>query len=148
MNFLSRLFGSKKTSYKELDKLPLLYGGDGNSPQTPVVVNCCSVNSKDILINGFLVKKHGVKGTDWHSGGDYFVNEEGIPEYSIRAVIVTLADGTSRTYYFDISRPMNVAMKLMKPLFDEKAMEPPLDKLMKQFFNEIEAKQVQKKSRG
>ncbi len=127
MNFLSRLFGSKKSSHNELDDLPPLYGGDGNSPQNPVIVNCCSVNSKDILINSFLEEKHGVKGTDWQSGFEYFVNEGGVPEYSIRAVTITLADGASRTYYFDISRPMNVAKKLMKPLFDQ-----------------IEAKQVQK----
>jgi len=123
MGFLSRIFGNKK-SHNPLDELPPLYGGDASSPSTPVVVNCASMNSANIFINHFIKEKHGEQGTAWERGVEYFVDEEGIPEGSIRAIVVELADGTFVKYYFDISRPMNVAKKFMKPLFDQIEQKP------------------------
>ena len=45
---------------------------------------------------------------------EFFVNEPGIPEFTVRAFADTTASGESHTYYFNEARPMNATKKLMK----------------------------------
>ena len=94
-------------------------GGNGNSPHEAAIVNCASQGMANSLIDKFISDIHGIKDTDWEHSLSFFVNEEGIPEYSVRAYGIKLQNGATKTYYFDISRPHNNQINMFKKLTGE-----------------------------
>lgn len=111
MGILDRIFG-KKPKARKADDAPPMYGGDGSSAIEATVVNCASMSLANHLIDQFISERHGDKGADWDRDVEYFVNKPDIPEFTVRAINVTTADGEKPTYFFNLSRPMNVAKKL------------------------------------
>jgi hypothetical protein len=89
-----------------------LYGGDGLTSETAVVVNCASMATADTLINRFITQKHGQQG--WQRGLEMALTPASSPSKTIRSVVITLADKTQTTYYFDITRPATATMKLVQ----------------------------------
>jgi len=114
MGLFDTLFGKKSASPKEMDKMPPIYGGDAMSPQTAATINCAAMSTAHHLIDRFISERHGQKDIDWKRGIEFFVNEPGIPEFTVRAFAVTTTSGESYTYYFNVARPMNATKKLMK----------------------------------
>ena len=114
MRLFDMLFGMKSHSPKEMGKMPPIYGGDATSAQTAATVNCAAMSTANSLIDSFISKRHGQKGTDWEPEINFFVNEPNIPEFTVRAFTVITKSGEGHTCYFNIARPMNATKKLMK----------------------------------
>ena len=110
MGLFDSLFGKKTPSQS---KLPPIHGGDGSSAQTPAVVNCASMSMANHLIDQFISLRHGPKDVSWNRDVELFVNEPGIPDYTVRAIVVKLTTGEGPTYYFNVGRPMNATKELM-----------------------------------
>ena len=107
MNFISRFFGSKKKS--EHDDKPPIYGGDGLSGHSPAIVNCASMGMARALIDGFISESCG---KDWERGTEFTIASPSDPNKSLRMICVQTSDGEECSYYFDLSRPVSVAMKM------------------------------------
>lgn len=108
------LFRKKPSKIKkEVDFKPIL-GGDGLTPQTALILNCSSMGVARHLINKFISENHGEINTGWKPTIEYFVTEEDIPEFSIRAYGIKLSNEVSHTYYFDVSRQHKNEMKIAK----------------------------------
>ena len=114
MGLFDMLFGKKSPSPKEMNKMPPIYGGDATSPLNPATINCAAMSLAHHLIDRFISERHGQKDIDWKRGIEFFVNEPGIPEFTVRAFAVSTTSGESRTYYFNVARPMNATGKMMK----------------------------------
>jgi hypothetical protein len=107
MSIISRLFGSKKE--KEHDDKPPIYGGDGLSDHSPAIVNCASMGMAQALIDGFISEKCG-KG--WERETEFTIASPSNPSKSLRLICVHTSEGQEHNYYFDLSRPVSVAMKM------------------------------------
>lgn len=114
MGLFKMLFGKKPLSIKEMDKMPPIYGGDAASLKTAATINCASMSTAHRLIDRFISERHGKKDTDWKHGISFFGSGPGIPNYTVRAYVVTTTSGKSHTYYFNEARPMNATKNLMK----------------------------------
>jgi hypothetical protein len=114
MGLFDTIFGKKSLSPKEMDKMPAIYGGDATSPQTAATINCAAMSTAHHLIDRFISERHGQKDIDWKRGIEFFVNEPGIPEFTVRAFGVATTSGESHTYYFNVGRPMDATKKLLK----------------------------------
>lgn len=110
MGLFDALFGKKSPSKS---KLPPIYRGDGFSFQTPAIVNCASMSMANRLIDQFISQRHGQKDVDWERQIEFFVNAQGIPKFTVRAIGVKANTGQGPTYYFNVARPMNATKKLM-----------------------------------
>ena len=111
MGLLNFLFCKKRPSAREFDKFPPVYGGDAMEPQTAAIINCASMVTAQHIIDHFISECHGKKDEDWRRNIEYFVNEEEIPEFTIRAIVITTPSRENLTYYFNIARPINATKK-------------------------------------
>ena len=84
------------------------------SSQTAATINCAAMSTAHLLIDGFISERHGQKDTDWKRGIEFFVNEPGIPKFTVRAFGITTKSGENQTYFFNVERPMNATKKLIK----------------------------------
>lgn len=107
MSIFSWLLGGKKKS--EYDDKPPIYGGDGLSDNSPAIVNCASMGMAQAIIDGFITEKCG---KDWERGMEYTLSASDAPEKSIRLITVETREGGNHKFYFDLSRPLSVAMKM------------------------------------
>lgn len=114
MGLFDTLFAKKSASLKEMDKMPPIYDGDATSPQTAATLNCAAMDTAHQLIDRFISERHGKKDIDWKPEIEFFVNEPGISEFTVRAFSITTTSGGIYTYYFNVVRPMNATKKLMK----------------------------------
>ena len=107
MSIISRLFGNKKKS--EHDDKPPIYGGDGLSDHSPAIINCASMEMAQALIDRFISEKCG---KDWKRGTEFTLKAPNNPDKMIRMICVQTPDGDEHKFYFDLSRPVAVAMKM------------------------------------
>ena len=113
MGLFGKLFGKKSPLPKNQDAFTPIYGGDALSPQTAAIVNCASMPAANRLIDRFISERHGQKDIDWNRGIEFFVNDPGIPEFTVRAFGVTLKSDKNLTYFFNVSQPINATKDLI-----------------------------------
>jgi hypothetical protein len=68
------------------------------------------------LIDHFISELHGQKDSDWTRSMEYFVSDPSLPEFTVRAIGVSLKAGEHIIYFFNVARPMNATKKLLKAL--------------------------------
>lgn len=107
MSIFSKLFGSKKKS--DYDDKPPIYGGDGLSDDSPAIVNCASMGMAQALIDSFISEKCG---NDWEREIEFTISSPSDLSKSLRLICVRASDGNEHKFYFDLSRPASVAMKM------------------------------------
>ncbi len=107
MSIISRLFGSKRKNNH--DDKPPIYGGDGLSDNSPAIVNCASMGMAKALIDGFISERCG---NNWERGTEFTIANPNDPNKSLRLICVQTSDGNDHKFYFDLSRPVAVAMKM------------------------------------
>ncbi|MEX0608812.1 MAG: hypothetical protein WD016_10690 [Balneolaceae bacterium] len=113
MGLFNKFFGSSKSNKNPLDDKPPIYGGDGTTEENAAVINCASMGTANQLINRFIAENHGEFEKDWNRTIEHFLNSEKSTAPQIRVIGVKCSDGTSHQYYFDVSRPMKVANKML-----------------------------------
>ena len=114
MGLLNKLFGEKSSKIKKDENFKPITGGAGLKPKSAAVLNCSSMGMAKHLIDSFINERHGEKNFEWTPTIEYFVNEEGIPKFTIRAYGIELSNGETQTYYFNIGRPHNNEMNIAK----------------------------------
>lgn len=107
VGFIARLLGKKGKS--EIDQMPPIYGGDGLSERSPAIVNCASMRMAQALIDRFISEKWGQQ---WNRGVELTVADPNDASRSLRVICVVTEEGEEHRYYFDLSRPLGVAMKM------------------------------------
>ncbi|EML1877568.1 TPA: hypothetical protein R2X00_005226 [Escherichia coli] len=107
MGIISRLFGGK--SKPQYDNKPPIYGGDGLTDRSPAIVNCASMGMAQALIDGFISERCG-EGSE--RGIEFTLKSPDNSEKLIKMICVTAPDGSEHKFYFDLSRPVAVAMKM------------------------------------
>lgn len=108
MSILSRLFGSKtKNPYNEK---PPMHGGDGLSKHSPVIVNCASMGMAKSLMDDFITENCG---ENWIRGMEYTIGVPDNSEKLLKMVNVETSDGASRSFYFDLERPVAATSKML-----------------------------------
>ncbi|MDT4843922.1 hypothetical protein FQZ97_778610 [compost metagenome] len=107
MSIISRLFGGK--SKEQQDDKPPIYGGDGLSDRSPAIVNCASMGMAQALIDGFIAERCG---RGFKRGIEFTLEAPGNPGKLIKMICATAQDGSKHKFYFDLSRPVAVAMKM------------------------------------
>lgn len=107
MGLLGRITNAFRKQ-KPNDKPPI-YGGDGLSNESPAIVNCASMGMAQALIDRFISERCG---EEWERGVEMTLASRNDPDKSIQAILVKLPDGTENRFYFDLSRPVSVAMKM------------------------------------
>ena len=120
MGILGRLLGSLRKD-KPNDKPPI-YGGDGLSEASPAIVNCASMRMAHGLIDRFISEKCG---DDWERGIELTLASRGHPEKDIKMIAAKLPDGTEKQFYFDLSRPVGVSMKMNRQQAKNRPQPPP-----------------------
>ena len=90
---------------------PPIYGGDATGKDEPAIVNCASMGLANQLIDRFISERHGTQGEAWQRGAEFFVNKES--GRFIRCINVDLSNGQTTAYFFDVTRPMRVAEKML-----------------------------------
>jgi hypothetical protein len=113
-NFIEKLFGRKSSKVKRDENFKPITGGDGLTPKSSVTLNCSSMGMGNHLIEKFITERHGGKNIEWKPTIEYFVNADDIPKFTIRAYGIDLSNGEAQTYYFNISRPHNNEMNMVK----------------------------------
>lgn len=108
MSFFSNLFGSK--SKQNPNDKPPVYGGDGLSADSPVIINCASMEMAFSLIDKFISQQ--CEG-DWEKGPGFSLNDPHHPEKLYKAIKVTMESGEEGAFYFDFSRPMTNTMRML-----------------------------------
>jgi len=113
MGFFNKIFGRSKPSKKSFDDKPPIYGGDGTTEQNAVVINCASMGMANNLMDRFISERHGDKETDWNRTVEFFLNSDQQSTPEIRFLGIKCNNGDEHQYYFNVSRPMNVANKIL-----------------------------------
>ena len=106
MSIISRLFGKKKNDY---DDKPPIYGGDGLTDHSPAIINCASMGMAQALIDGFISEKCD---GEWERGMEYTLSAPDGTRKPIRMICVKTSNGSEHNFYFDLSRPVSVTMKM------------------------------------
>lgn len=109
MGIFRRLF-SGLIKDKPSDKPPI-YGGDGLSKESPAIVNCASMSMAQGLMDRFISEKCG---ENWERGVELTLASRDDPDKNIKMVSVELPDGTENQFYFDLSRPVDVSLKMYR----------------------------------
>lgn len=112
MGLFNKLFGKSKTNKNPLDDKPPIYGGDGTTEENAAVINCASMGTANRLMDRFISEKHGEVEKDWKRAIEFFRKSEDSNPPMIRVIRIQCSDGSEHQYYFDITRPMNVASKM------------------------------------
>lgn len=120
MRILGRLLGSFRKD-KPSDKPPI-YGGDGLSEEFPAIVNCASTGMAQALIDRFISERCG---ENWERGIELTLASRDNPEKDIKMVSAKLPNGTENQFYFDLSRPVGVAMKMGRNLSQRQSQPQP-----------------------
>lgn len=107
MSIISRLFGSKRKNNH--DDKPPIYGGDGLSDNSPAIVNCASMGMAQLIIDGFISERCGA---GFERGTEFTLKAPDDSDKLIKMISVTAQDGSKHKFYFDLSRPVAVAMKM------------------------------------
>lgn len=107
MGLLTFLFGSKKSNF---DDKPPIYGGDGLSDSSPAIINCASMDMAQHLMDQFMAEKCG---TGWERGIEFTLGDPNNPKNNLKAITVKLSNGEITHFYFDLSRPVANAMKML-----------------------------------
>lgn len=107
MGIISRLFGGNNKPQD--DDKPPIYGGDGLSDRSPAIINCASMAMAQALIDGFILERCG-PGSE--RGVELTLEAPNNPDKLIKMVSVTAKDGSGHKFYFDLSRPVAVVMKM------------------------------------
>lgn len=113
MGLFNKYFGKSKSNKNLLDDKPPIYGGNGTSEEEAAIINCASMGLANRLMNKFISEKHGEVEKDWNRTIELFLTSEELKTPRIRLIGVKCSDGTEYQYYFDVSRPMNVANKML-----------------------------------
>lgn len=108
MGFFSKLLGSKKADRS--DDKPPIYGGDGMSAHSPAIINCASIGMAQRLMDKFITEKFG---DGWSRGVEFTLESPTDSEKRLKAICVSKPDGSEGKFYFDLSRPLGNAMKMM-----------------------------------
>ena len=107
MGIISRLFGGNNKP--QHDDKPPIYGGDGLSDRSPAIINCASMAMAQALIDGFISERCG---PGFEPEIEFTLEAPDNPDKLIKMVSVTAKDGSEHKFYFDLSRPVAVAMKM------------------------------------
>lgn len=107
MGIMQRILSAFRTD-KPSDKPPI-YGGDGLSAESPAIVNCASMGMAQALIERFISERCG---NSWETGAELTLASPNDPDKDIKMISAKLPDGTENHFYFDLSRPVGVAMKM------------------------------------
>ena len=113
MALFNKFFGKSKSNKNPLDDKPPIYGGDGTTEENVAVINCASMGLANRLMDRFISEKHGEIEKDWNRTIEFFLKNEESKTPRIRVIGVECSDGAEYQYYFDVSRPMNVANKML-----------------------------------
>lgn len=98
MGFLDFLFRrSKSTEAGE----SLYSGGDGSSIENAVIINCDKALEGVQAEYRYLASRLGKREVDWKPGSQVLLGGDDGMDYD--AVDVVLADGTKRTFYFNVT---------------------------------------------
>tara|TARA_R110002095_G_scaffold214995_1_gene208127 strand:- start:34 stop:366 length:333 start_codon:yes stop_codon:yes gene_type:complete len=108
MGILSSLFGIKKK--ENINDMPPIYGGDGLSEYSPAIINCASMDMANHLIDKFISEKCG---TGWEKGIEFTIAAPDNSEKSLKAINIKQSNGAKACFYFDLSRPITNAMKML-----------------------------------
>lgn len=106
MGFFSRFFGGKSNTD---DEKPAMYGGDGLTQSSPVIINCASMGVAQTLMER-VINSHC--GKDWTREVEFSLKDPNDPQKSLKMISVVTQDGSKHSFYFDLSRPVKNAMKL------------------------------------
>jgi hypothetical protein len=109
MGIISQLLGGK--SKERHDDQPPIYGGDGLSYRSPAIVNCASLGMAQVLIEGFI---SGRCGQVWEREIEFTLKASDDPSKLVKMICVKAQDGTEHNFYFDLSQPVAVAMKMSR----------------------------------
>ena len=101
MSIISRFFGSKKKDGYN-DKPPI-YGGDGLSDTSPVIINCSSMSMAQALIDSFISKQYG---NGWERVIEFTIANPNDTNKPLKLIRVKTADGNEHKLYFDLSSPV------------------------------------------
>ncbi|WP_067587930.1 hypothetical protein [Endozoicomonas ascidiicola] len=112
MGFFSKIFGKNEGLGDDirLNDNPPIYGGDGLSENSPAIVNCASMGMAQAIINTFISDNFG-EGSK--RGNEYTINHPSDSKKSLKMIVVNKADGENIKVYFDLSRPIGVATKML-----------------------------------
>jgi len=113
MGLFNNLFGKSKSTKNPLDDKPAIYGGDGKTEGNAAVINCTSMGTANHLMNRYISERHGEFEKDWNRTIEFFLNSEESNIPKIRVIGVECSNGSEHKYYFDVSRPMKVANKML-----------------------------------
>ena len=124
-NILSNLFNnifSKKKSTRSDRVMPksddvLFHGGDGLSKNSPVSINCASMEAAKSFMEIFIADKCGddYERTDF----EYTIKNPNDSEKLIKVIPVKKADGTEQEFFFDLSRQVKNFTNMVN-MFDHK----------------------------
>ncbi|HUH36500.1 MAG TPA: hypothetical protein VL027_01005 [Spongiibacteraceae bacterium] len=108
LQFLTRLFRREK--YDPSGGHPPLYGGDGLTAQSPVIVNCASLSTAQSLMDKFISERCG---DTWERTLAASLAGHETSGKLIRLLHVRTPDGVDHEFYFDLTRPNGVAMEMV-----------------------------------
>ena len=72
------------------------------------------------MIDNFISKRHGKKEEDWNEETRMIMSDDS-GKSNIREIVVELKDGNKISYFFDVSRSMQVAEMMAKIMMANKA---------------------------
>lgn len=102
---------------EELDKLPALFGGDGSSADTPIIVNAESNAMAGRLILDYISELLGRFGEEWRIASLKKVKTAEPDQYVERHVVEDL-DGNRTSFYFDLSRSHGGSVGLLRRAYE------------------------------
>ena len=108
MGIISRLFGGEKKN--EYDGKPPVHGGDGLTDRSPAIINCASMGMAQSLIDDFISEQCD---GEWERGMEFTLSAPDDSGKLIRMISVKTTDGNECNFYFDLSRPVGVASKML-----------------------------------
>lgn len=116
MGLWTKLFGSGNArTPSEFDGKPAIYGGDGSSIESAIVVNCASVEMEKSVIRQYISERHGEEGTHWTFGIRAALSPpKDRPDRYYRRFEIELSDGKKAGYTFDCTRSHRGIQALLK----------------------------------
>lgn len=113
MGLFNKFFGNPGSNKNSSDDKPPIYGGDGTSEEDAAIINCASMGTANRLMDRFISDKHGELEKDWNRTVEFFLKSESPNATKIRVIGIKCSDGSEYKFYFDVTRPMKVANKML-----------------------------------
>lgn len=113
---------------EELDRLPPLFGGDGLSENSPVVVNATSRALSERLIKDFISQTMGKSGVDWKTVETALIvspDRDGHVECRVAESL----DGQRREFFFDLSRSHGGSLSLLRRAYEMRVLNEAEEKM-------------------